>query len=66
VDRYGHLIPDAHIGVSHRLDATVVADSHENPDDIVPTTAPEAEQAGEPLLASDLLVLWWAIQDLNL
>ena len=45
VDRYGHLMPDAHIGASQRLDATVFGHGPENPVDNRLTRAPEKQQA---------------------
>jgi integrase len=33
VDRYGHLMPDAHVGASERLDATLFGPPRENPVD---------------------------------
>jgi len=45
VDRYGHLMPDAHIGASQRLDATVFGHGPENPVDNLLTRTPEKQQA---------------------
>jgi len=47
VDRYGHLMPDAHVGASQRLDATVFGDGPENLAYKPLTNAQESEQAGE-------------------
>ena len=47
VDRYGHLMPDAHIGASKRLDATVFGHGPENPVDNLLTTPRETKQARE-------------------
>ena len=47
VDRYGHLMPDAHVGASLRLDATVFGEAPETPVDNLLTRAPETEQARE-------------------
>ncbi len=48
VDKYGHLLPDAHVQASDRLDATVFGDTA-NPDDKMLTNAPEGGQVGEPI-----------------
>ncbi len=45
VDRYGHLMPDAHKGASQRLDATVFGGGPENPVDNRLTRPREKEQA---------------------
>ena len=48
VDRYGHLMPDAHVGASQRLDATVFRHRPEPVDNPL-TATPEMEQVREPL-----------------
>jgi len=45
VDRYGHLMPDAHVGASKRLDATVFGHGPEESAYKPLTTARETEQA---------------------
>jgi integrase len=45
VDRYGHLMPDAHVGVSERLDATLFGPPAAILVDNVLTRAPQKEQA---------------------
>jgi integrase len=45
VDRYGHLMPEAHRGANDRLDATLFGDSTQNLDDKMLTSAEEEEQA---------------------
>ena len=47
VDRYGHLMPDAHIGASQRLDAAVFGTRPET-DDRMLTQAPDGDRRGEP------------------
>lgn len=49
VDRYGHLMPDAHVGASQRLDATVFGREASIPVDNLLTRAPKAKQAREPI-----------------
>jgi len=49
VDRYGHLMPDAHVGASRRLDATVFGDGPEKSAYKPLTNAREQKQAGEPV-----------------
>jgi integrase len=49
VDRYGHLMPDAHVGVSQRLDATVFGNGPENPDDKMLPSPQKQEQAPSSL-----------------
>jgi len=43
VDRYGHLMPDAHVGASERLDATLFGSSPAGLVDTVLTNAPHKE-----------------------
>jgi integrase len=45
VDRYGHLMPDAHRGANDRLDSTLFGDSPQNLDDKMLTSAPKEKQA---------------------
>ena len=45
VDRYGHLMPDAHRGANDRLDATLFGDAAQNLDDKMLTSAPKTKQA---------------------
>jgi len=45
VDRYGHLMPDAHRGANDRLDATLFGDSTQNLDDKMLTSTQEKEKA---------------------
>lgn len=47
VDRYGHLMPDAHVGASKRLDATVFGDCPENLAYKSLTSTGETKQARE-------------------
>jgi len=49
VDRYGHLMPDAHIGASQRLDATVFGSGPENPVDNRLTRTPTKKQAPDSM-----------------
>jgi len=44
VDRYGHLMPDAHVGASERLDATLFGSSPAGLVDTVLTSAPHKEK----------------------
>lgn len=44
VDRYGHLMPDAHRGASDRLDATLFGDGGQSLDDKMLTSLPTNEQ----------------------
>jgi len=48
VDRYGHLMPDAHVGASQRLDATVFGNGPEPVDNPL-TRNPKMEQAPDSL-----------------
>jgi len=45
VDRYGHLMPDAHRGASERLDDTLFGDPVKTPDDKMLTKARKKEKA---------------------
>jgi integrase len=45
VDRYGHLMPDAHRGAGGRLDVTLFGDTPPSLDDKMLTSAPAKEQA---------------------
>ena len=45
VDRYGHLMPDAHRGANDRLDSTLFGDSIPKSDDKMLTSAGEKEKA---------------------
>jgi integrase len=45
VDRYGHLMPDAYLGASERLDATLFGDSAYKP----LTSIPEKQKAGDSM-----------------
>lgn len=45
VDRYGHLMPDAHVGASARLDATVFGSGPETPAYNTLTGTEDAKQA---------------------
>jgi len=58
VDRYAHLLPDAHVGASQRLDATVFGHGPEDSAGKMLATAPETKQARERLSLgpADLLV----------
>ena len=49
VDRYGHLMPDAHRGANDRLDATLFGDSAQNLDDKMLTSAQEQEKARDSI-----------------
>ena len=49
VDRYGHLMPDAHRGANDRLDATLFGNTPANLDDKMLTNAAEKEKARSPL-----------------
>jgi integrase len=49
VDRYGHLMPDAHRGASDRLDATLFGDSRQSLDDKMLTNARGKEKARSPM-----------------
>lgn len=50
VDRYGHLMPDAHIGASKRLDATVFGVESKEPA-YKPLTSGEAKEKGQRVLS---------------
>lgn len=45
VDRYGHLMPDAHVGASQRLDATVFGHGPEDSAGKMLASSPETQQA---------------------
>jgi len=45
VDRYGRLMPDAHVGASEKLDATLFGRALESLDDKMLTSAPHKEKA---------------------
>jgi outer membrane protein OmpA-like peptidoglycan-associated protein len=49
VDRYGHLMPEAHRGVNDRLDATLFGDNAQNLDDKMLTSTREKEKARDPI-----------------
>ncbi|MDA3937262.1 MAG: site-specific integrase, partial [Actinomycetota bacterium] len=49
VDRYGHLMPEAHRGASERLDATVFGDCPENLARKLLASAPEYENRPEAI-----------------
>jgi hypothetical protein len=49
VDRYGHLMPDAHRGAGSRLDNTIFGDMPRILDDKMLTSAPERKQARSPV-----------------
>jgi len=48
LDRYGHLMPDAYLGASERLDATVFGTSGEDSAYKMLTSTGESKKAGEP------------------
>lgn len=50
VDRYGHLMPDAHVGASLRLDATVFGDSPECPAGKMLASEPDKQNRPEGLM----------------